>query len=100
MTGARWGDRPTAAAVLDHPLFWAPGKRLGFLVELSDRLELEPPGASPLLAAVETDAGTVVGAAGWHARLDPGLLGDAVKFRRCAVRGYPQNRHALLLVFG
>ena len=52
------------------------------MVELSDRLEQEASAASPLLAAVETEAQSVVGAEGWSGALDPELLGDAAKWRR------------------
>jgi hypothetical protein len=94
--------RPTASAVCDHPLLWHPKKRLAFLVDMSDRLELETP-ASPLLVAVEAHAETVVGgrsarrggngsydhdggsgdgSSGWDGRLDSELLGDASKWRK------------------
>ena len=34
--------RPTSRAVLRHPFFWDDDRRLTFLVDFSDRLELEP----------------------------------------------------------
>lgn len=36
--------RPTAQAVLNHPYFWAPEKRLAFLCDCSDHFEREPRG--------------------------------------------------------
>ena len=33
--------RPTAKEVLKHPMFWPATKRLGFLCDLSDQLEVE-----------------------------------------------------------
>ena len=48
-------DRPTAAEACDHPFFWSRDKRLGFLVDFSDRLERESAG-SIVLAAVEAHA--------------------------------------------
>ena len=36
--------RPTAQAVLNHPYFWPPEKRLAFLCDASDHFEREPRG--------------------------------------------------------
>lgn len=36
--------RPTAQAVLNHPYFWSPEKRLAFLCDCSDHFEREPRG--------------------------------------------------------
>ena len=73
-------DRPTAAEACDHPFFWNRDKRLGFLVDFSDRLERESAG-SIVLAAVEAHAQSVVGVA-WDERLDRGLIDDVSKWRR------------------
>ncbi|KAF2166574.1 hypothetical protein M409DRAFT_54907 [Zasmidium cellare ATCC 36951] len=37
-------NRPTAQAVLNHPYFWTPEKRLAFLCDVSDHFEREPRG--------------------------------------------------------
>ncbi len=72
--------RPTARMVLHHPFFWDDDKRLAFLVDFSDRLELEPP-SSLLVLAVESGAAEVVGRA-WDVRLDTGLLADVNRYRK------------------
>ena len=35
------GARPSARAVLAHPLWWTPAQRLAFLIDVSDRVEME-----------------------------------------------------------
>lgn len=37
-------NRPNAQAVLNHPYFWSPEKRLAFLCDVSDHFEREPRG--------------------------------------------------------
>lgn len=62
--------RPTAQAVLNHPYFWPPEKRLAFLCDVSDHFEREPRGTfednyagdSPCLRALESRAEEVIGA--------------------------------------
>ena len=84
--------RPTAAQVCKHPFFWEPAKRLAFLCELSDRLEV------PLAASigcevdsapdkaildpfiVEKHAADVLGTA-WDRKLDQDLLSNVSRFR-------------------
>ena len=34
-------DRPDIDAVMAHPFWWEPAKRLAFLIDLSDRVECE-----------------------------------------------------------
>ena len=34
-------QRPSMAAVMAHPFWWPPGRRLAFLIDLSDRVENE-----------------------------------------------------------
>jgi serine/threonine protein kinase len=77
------GARPTAKEVCNHPFFWKPIKRLGFLSELSDRLEASVDtglaGTSAVLK-IEANAGKIVGLA-WDKDLDPDLLSNVSKFR-------------------
>lgn len=62
--------RPTAQAVLNHPYFWPPEKRLAFLCDVSDHFEREPRGTyedgyagdSNTLCALENRAEEVIGA--------------------------------------
>ncbi|CAN0829646.1 Serine/threonine-protein kinase/endoribonuclease IRE1a [Linum grandiflorum] len=50
-------QRPKAAEVVEHPLFWTSEKRLAFLRDVSDRVELEDRGCqSDLLDALESIA--------------------------------------------
>lgn len=63
-------NRPTAQAVLNHPYFWTPDKRLAFLCDVSDHFEREPRGTyddgyagdSQSLCALESRAEEVIGA--------------------------------------
>ena len=73
--------RPTARMVLGHPFFWDDERRLAFLVDFSDRLELEPPD-SLLVLAVEAGGADVVGRAGWDRRLHKALLEDGSRYRK------------------
>ena len=57
-------ERPSARQVCHHPFFWSAQKRLDFFVQLSDRLEMEPPDAPPVLQ-LETDAFSLLGRFGW-----------------------------------
>jgi serine/threonine-protein kinase/endoribonuclease IRE1 len=55
-------QRPDATAVLIHPFFWSPEKRLAFLVDVSDHFEFEqrdPP--SPALQILESVGPIVLG---------------------------------------
>ncbi|KAK9456377.1 hypothetical protein V1511DRAFT_487277 [Dipodascopsis uninucleata] len=75
-------NRPTAADIMMHPYFWSPQKRLDFLLEVSDRFEIEkrdPP--SPLLQELESRPGEVV-YNDWHKRLDKCVLENLGKYRK------------------
>eukprot|EP00970_Alexandrium_tamarense_P019853 scaffold14541_cov207-Alexandrium_tamarense.AAC.5 len=80
--------RPTAEEVCEHPFFWRFAKRLKFLCELSDRIELcdtvpddaenRPP---PLnIFAIEKGAVEIFGTS-WEKRLDPELMEASVSRR-------------------
>ena len=73
--------RPTADEVCDHPFFWRHSKRLKFLCELSDRIELcdttqgSTDNSSPALNifAIEKGAVDIFGTS-WERKLDPELM--------------------------
>ncbi|KAK9366158.1 hypothetical protein V1509DRAFT_630701 [Lipomyces kononenkoae] len=74
--------RPTASDVLMHPYFWSMEKRLNFLLEVSDRFEIEqrdPP--SELLEQLESDPEHVV-YNDWYKRLDRSLIENLGKYRK------------------
>ncbi|KAK9237133.1 hypothetical protein V1525DRAFT_404697 [Lipomyces kononenkoae] len=74
--------RPTANDVLLHPYFWSMEKRLNFLLEVSDRFEIEqrdPP--SELLEELESDPERVV-YNDWYKRLDRSLIENLGKYRK------------------
>lgn len=52
--------RPTSIEVINHCLFWMPNKQLSFFLDISDRVEKEPP-SSPIVQQMECSAETVVG---------------------------------------
>jgi serine/threonine-protein kinase/endoribonuclease IRE1 len=73
-------DRPTTQEILNHPFFWDAKKRLSFLMDASDRFDVEPrppiaPALSPLLQTLEQDANTVIGL-DWRTRVDRALIND------------------------
>lgn len=81
-------SRPTAGQICDHPFFWPAERRLAFLCDFSDRLEIEHANAeetaSSKLAAklfvVERNAAQVVGLA-WDTVLDKDLVNNVQRFR-------------------
>ena len=89
--------RPDATKVLVHPFFWSPEKQLTFLLDVSDRFEVEkdkekvtgPEGSykSPFIPLLERNARQVCGggAGDWMKRLDRLFLAELVSNKR---RGY------------
>jgi serine/threonine-protein kinase/endoribonuclease IRE1 len=83
-------QRPTAQEVCEHPFFWSPRKKLAFLCDVSDRIEVDAQlveqgkEASSRFAAnvfaMERNAAQVVGTA-WDQSLDPDLISNVSKFR-------------------
>ena len=41
MLTAKARGRPAMRAVMSHPFWWPPAKRLAFLIDMSDRMENE-----------------------------------------------------------
>jgi serine/threonine-protein kinase/endoribonuclease IRE1 len=87
-------NRPTAQAVLNHPYFWPPEKRLAFLCDVSDHFEREPRGVydddyagdSDVLCALEDRLEEVIGApyprADFLSRLDRQFVDTLGKQRK------------------
>ena len=75
-------DRPDATTVLQHPFFWTAERRLNFLLDVSDRFEIEerdPP--SPLLLLLESEAEQIV-QNNWYSKLDRHLIDNLGKYRK------------------
>lgn len=76
-------ERPPAAAVLKHPLFWSSAKKLEFLLKVSDRFEIErrdPP--SPLLLKLEAGAKQVILNGDWTTKFDKNFMDNLGKYRK------------------
>jgi serine/threonine-protein kinase/endoribonuclease IRE1 len=74
--------RPNSKKIMRHPFFWNSGKRLDFLLKISDRFETEkrdPP--SPLLQLLESHASTVH-QGNWHIKLDSEFMENLGKYRK------------------
>lgn len=74
--------RPDATTVLQHPFFWSPERRLNFLLDVSDRFEIEerdPP--SPLLCMLESKSNEVV-QGNWYALLDKTFIDNLGQYRK------------------
>ena len=42
-------QRPTMAAIMAHPFWWSPARKLAFLIDVSNRVENEDREVSPCL---------------------------------------------------
>lgn len=74
--------RPKAAEVLHHPLFWDSEKRLSFLRDASDRVELEDREIdSELLKALEATAAVALDGK-WDDKLESSFLTNISRYRR------------------
>ena len=72
-----------AIGVLRHPFFWSPARRLNFLQDVSDRLEIESrelQGSSKVLGLLEKHANKVVGP-DWTRKIHRHILDDLSKYR-------------------
>jgi serine/threonine-protein kinase/endoribonuclease IRE1 len=74
--------RPTANEICSHPFFWKPSKRLSFLSDFSDRVELQSDNLERnlLVVRVETNAAAVTGFS-WDKALDSDLISNVSRFR-------------------
>ncbi|KAJ9186314.1 hypothetical protein P3X46_001902 [Hevea brasiliensis] len=74
--------RPKAQEVLNHPLFWTSEKRLLFLQDVSDRVELEDrENESELLTALET-VGTMALNGKWDEKMEAAFINNIGRYRR------------------
>lgn len=74
--------RPTIKDVMVHPLFWGCEKRLSFLRDTSDRVELEDREShSPLLEDLEAASSVALGCS-WDEKLDTAFLESLHRHRR------------------
>lgn len=71
--------RPTARAVLNHPLFWHTERVLSFLQDVSDRVEKAQLNTEPL-RTLEKNA-TLIVKDDWNTQLEPEITNDLRKFR-------------------
>lgn len=74
--------RPDTAAILKHPYFWSAGKKLEFLLKVSDRFEIErrdPP--SELLLKLER-SGPKVHYGDWLSRFNSTFIDNLGKYRK------------------
>ena len=71
--------RPTADAILKHPVFWREDKILAFLQDVSDRIEKLDIYTDPL-RTLERNAKFVV-LDDWSLHLDEGITDDLRKYR-------------------
>ena len=74
--------RPTAKQICDHPFFWTADRRLTFLCDFSDRLEMggDESDRATYHLAVERGAVHIVGTS-WDCALDDELLSNVQRFR-------------------
>ena len=68
--------------VLSHPYFWNSTKKLMFLQDMSDRLDVEDKASSSLLKAFEPMSKQVFGTSGWHSKVDRELFENLGKYRK------------------
>ena len=80
MIAQRPEDRPDAQEILAHPFFWDDKRRLNFLHEASDKLEIEGKTSPPVLL-LEAGALEVIGN-NWCTRIDKVFLDSLGKFRK------------------
>lgn len=74
--------RPKAQEVLNHPLFWTSEKRLSFLQDVSDRVELEDrENASELLDTLESTA-TMALNGKWDEKMEAAFINNIGRYRR------------------
>lgn len=73
-------DRPNVQEILTHPFFWDDTKKLHFLKDASDRMEIEDP-AADIVLALEAEAQQTVGI-DWSQTIDKFLVENLGKYRK------------------
>ncbi|EGV60443.1 kinase-like protein [Yamadazyma tenuis ATCC 10573] len=74
--------RPNTRDIMKHPFFWSKGKKLEFLLKVSDRFEIEkrdPP--SPLLLELEKASRRITGG-NWHVKFNDEFMSNLGKYRK------------------
>mmetsp|Transcript_7719 Transcript_7719/g.21964 ORF Transcript_7719/g.21964 Transcript_7719/m.21964 type:complete len:1257 (+) Transcript_7719:192-3962(+) len=84
-------ERPTMQAVLAHPAWWPAERQVSFLVDLSDRVELEDrelaPSERAFINSLETVAKIAIeGTGDWADMVDQLLLDNLGRFRKYNTR--------------
>lgn len=69
-------ERPSAAGVCAHPVFWSARRRLAFLAAASDVLEAAKAGGAAFAANYDAVLGTLPEVRDWHVHCHPALLAD------------------------
>ncbi len=75
-------DRPLSDDILQHPFFWDDSKRLQFLQDFSDRIDIEDRETSTLLVDFEREAPELVGSQGWHNLVHRAFYNNLGKYRK------------------
>ncbi|KAM7260337.1 hypothetical protein ACFE04_016078 [Oxalis oulophora] len=76
-------NRLKAQNVLNHPLFWSSEKRLTFLRDASDRVELEDREShSEILNALENIAPVALNGGKWDEKMEPAFINNIGRYRR------------------
>jgi serine/threonine-protein kinase/endoribonuclease IRE1 len=74
--------RPSAKDVLAHPMWWDAEKKIQFLIDASDRVELEDRMSDrSMLRSFETCARRAIGCDDWTVKLDAALLENLGRYR-------------------
>jgi len=76
--------RPSSEQVLEHPMWWSPHDRLGFLSDFSDRVEIENRADDEsAFVALESLSRWAIGTGkGWLDLLDPVVVDNLTKYRK------------------
>eukprot|EP00210_Caulerpa_lentillifera_P001464 g1405.t1 len=74
--------RPSIEEVKEHPFWWSSRKKLGFLIELSDRVENEDRQDDKTLFRAFEDVAVKATGGNWGARLDPLLVTNLGQYRK------------------
>ncbi|KAG5440275.1 hypothetical protein PCANB_001845 [Pneumocystis canis] len=75
-------ERPDANFVVKHPYFWSSEKKLSFLIDTSDRFELERhQSPSELLQFLERDVINIIGR-NWLKKINKHILEHSGRFRK------------------
>lgn len=75
-------ERLSIEEVLRHPYFWSTGTKLQFLLDLSDRLDVEDKNFSDIVEEFEGLSWRVFGDQGWQELVDQNLFQNLGKYRK------------------